>query len=470
MYANPLILSLFISAGVKPSAVQTWAENPEVRPWFNRLAGRDAVVAYLPPRVSHGDATWAVASWLGGGSQRLRWQLAWRRSEEFVACAPYHGHAYWRVVSDDMDPNLVLTVALVEGMLIGCLSDREEAMIELLDALDGLRPSMAARMKQAVFTPAHMPDGVFDAIWIETEDVVGRRRSPRYPVGAEFREISRTALVCRAYFADVFAPKSLDAGCLDDMARVLGDAPVWAAGFPLSWVADDSASARSAWQGTLRRLAQAQEAESVVVALLDRKYAGRIAGMRVPAVIAALPLKHPERAEEQIRAAMDEWNARSKWGLIPYPWAQVNGTSIVVIEGTGQNMYAFLDPEEKPAYAIIGSWLYAAVQAGGLKQVLEQEGEAGGDACWSRAVARTAPFWLWGDFRLGNDVLRLALSAYAFRLVLEDAGGTQQKRQRLNEWKAWLDAFEPLEQCAIRAEPWNGNGLALDINMGSFCR
>lgn len=468
IYANPLVLSLFMSAGVKPAALKEWAENQEIRRWFNRLAGRDVVVAYVPPRTTHADPAWVVASWLGGDSQRLRWQMAWQRSKEFEPRPPHHGHQYWRVVSRDIEPGIVLTVALVEGMLIGCLADREEAIIEVLDAFDGLRPSMGQRVSHAVFTPAHTSRNVEDAVWLDTERMIGLRGSRKYPLGIEFREISHTSLACRAYFVDTRAPQAKHMGDTSELKQVLGDAPVWAAGFPLSWLAGEREASLPVWQSALLRIARDQQADAAVIALLGKRYAGRIAGISVPAVVAALPLTQPERAPQQMQAALDDINASSRWGLIPYPWMRVGQVSVVVIEGTGQNRYASLAPEEKPAYAVSGSWLFLAAQAAILKTLLEQSSSPT-NACWHQAVRETAPLWVWGDFRLGNDALRLALSAYAFKLIFEDAVGTQRQRQRLNEWKAWLDAFEPLEQCAIRAEPWDSNGLAVEVTMGRFC-
>ena len=469
LYENPLVMSLFIGAGVKPAAMKAWADDPQMRAWFDRLAGRDVVVAYVPPRVSHGDPTWVVASWLGGESQRLRWQMAWQRSKEFESRPSHHGHRYWRVMSRDIEPGTVLMVALVEGMLIGCLSDREDAIIELLDTYDGLRPSVAVHSTQPAFIPLGVTTGVLDAVWMEMDAVVERRGASKYPLGIAFREISRTSLTCRAYLPDVPAPRTMRPGRVDELTRIFGDAPVWIMSVPLAWlVHEERENARAAWRSALLDVARAQKAETAVIALLSKSYAGRIVGISVPAVIIALPLAHPEQVPQHVERALDTINAHSRWGLIPYPWAQGTNARIVVIEGTGQNMYARLAPDEKPAYAVNGSWLLFAAQASALKLLLERSG-GGTHPCWWGAVKETAPFWLWGDFRMGSEMIRLALSAYAFALVMQDASGSQRKRQQLNEWKAWLDAFEPLEQCAVSMEPWNSNGLAVDVVMRRVC-
>ena len=103
-------------------------------------------------------------------------------------------------------------------------------------------------------------------------------------------------------------------------------------------------------------------------------------------------------------------------------------SSMTVLENAmlPMDLYSALAPEEKPAYAVSGPWLLLAAQAGSLKLLLSR---AAGDVetCWRKAVVESAPLWAWGDFGLGNDVLRLAFSAYAFKLMLEDAAGSQPR-------------------------------------------
>lgn len=478
MYANPLVLSLFLSAGVRPSVLKTWAEDLQTRAWFDRLAGRDAVLAYVPPRVSHGEPTWIVTSWLGGRSQRLRWQLAWQRPKEFFRMPPRHGHPYWVVDTHEIAPGTVLTFTVVEGMLIGCISESERTILDLLDTYDGLRPSLRSLLGDPAFKPAQITSDTFDAAWVKADIPYSPVRV--HSLGFEFAEVTATTFVCRAYLPVFDAPSSGRKADLAALAKVLGDAPVCMAGLPLRWLLQTPQEGRAtAWQQAIVRLAGEQQADWVVLALLGSPYHGRMAGLRMPAVVGALPLAAPEKVEAQMRDTLDFINSRSRWGLIPYPWqtTRLGATSevaIVVFEGTGQNLYASLAPEAKPAYAVVDNWLLLASQAGVLTQLLARAGAS--SPCLEKAM-KPAPVWFWGDFRTGGDALRLALSAYAFKLLMEDAAGSQARRQQISEWRAWLDAFEPLEQCGVHAAPWehasaggaSGKGLLLTIEMGRRC-
>lgn len=478
MYANPLVLSLFLSAGVRPSALKTWAEDPQTRAWFDRLAGRDAVLAYVPPRVSHGEPTWIVTSWLGGRSQRLRWQLAWQRPKKFFRMPPRHGHPYWVVDTREIAPGTVLTFTVVEGMLIGCVSESERTILDLLDTYDGLRPSLRFLLGDPAFKPAQTTSDTFDTAWVKA-DFPYSQAARAHSLGFEFSEVSATSFVCRAYLPAFEAPSSGREADLAALAKALGDAPVCMASLPLRWLLSASRDRAAVWQEAIRRLAGKQQADWVVLALLGSPYHGRVAGLRMPAMVGALPLTAPEKLDAQINDALDFINSRSRWGLIPYRWhearfGETSEVAVVVLDGTGQNLYASLAPEAKPAYAVLDNWLLLASQGSVLTQLLARAGTS--SPCLEKAMKPT-PVWFWGDFRSGGDALRLALSAYAFKLLMEDAAGSQARRQRINEWKAWLDALEPLEQCVVHAAPWeyasasgvNGKGLLLTIEMGRRC-
>ncbi len=43
-------------------------------------------------------------------------------------------------------------------------------------------------------------------------------------------------------------------------------------------------------------------------------------------------------------------------------------------------------------------------------------------------------------------MVRLGVTAWSLKLLLEDAQGSQATRQRMNEFKAWMDALAPLGQ------------------------
>jgi hypothetical protein len=63
------------TAGVETEDAAELAEDPESRAWFEKLAGREGTLAYLPARFGR-PPVWMAVSHLGGHSQKLRWQLS----------------------------------------------------------------------------------------------------------------------------------------------------------------------------------------------------------------------------------------------------------------------------------------------------------------------------------------------------------------------------------------------------------
>ena len=75
LLANPLALALMRTAGVATEDAAELVDDPESRAWFEKLAGREGTLAYLPERFGR-QPVWMAVSYLGGQSQKLRWQLS----------------------------------------------------------------------------------------------------------------------------------------------------------------------------------------------------------------------------------------------------------------------------------------------------------------------------------------------------------------------------------------------------------
>ncbi|MDD4342720.1 MAG: hypothetical protein PHO14_10895, partial [Kiritimatiellae bacterium] len=134
--ANPLALALMRTAGVDPERAQALTADDESREWFNKLAGREGVLAYLPGRFNAPSA-WMAVSYLGGQSQQLRWQLSLFNVPGFTRVTHFPGRSVWRVATPDVDPRQSLVIAFGEGVLMACLSENPYAIAEVLGAYDG---------------------------------------------------------------------------------------------------------------------------------------------------------------------------------------------------------------------------------------------------------------------------------------------------------------------------------------------
>jgi hypothetical protein len=472
IYRNPLALSLLSSAGVKRSALKDLADDPQVRPWFEKLASRDTVLAYVPAMGPDREPVWVMTSWLGGRSQRLRWQLGWSKLEGFTQAPAHRGRTYWIVDDEMLSSENTLTLALVEGMLIGCISWRHETMRDVLDTLDGMRPSVLQRTGFPNQVAWLDDEQTMDRGWLDAAALMGWRGPAAKPFAYEFTEISPTTFVGRMQWDH--APKSFPSGWDEtrkaSLSALLGETPIAVCAVSSDWLPASLDGAQAGFlYSVAREIVREQGAEGVAVALLGGEYGGRLLGIRVPSVLLAIPLQDAGAVPARMQRMLDRLNARNRWGLIPHR-LDIGAGEITILEGTAGTLYARLPLQDKPAYAVKGDWLLFASNADALANVLRREtGVSDAPPCWSADsdVAAT-PLYLWADFMRGSQTLRLAISAYSLKLLVEDARGTMEQRQRLNEIRAWLDVLEPLGQFAVRAEP-RGEDTTVHFRIGRIC-
>ena len=91
---NPLSRALMRTAGANPDDAGALVTDPESRQWFEKLAGREGTLAYLPGQYGHAPA-WMAVSQLGGESQKLRWQLMLFKVPGFVRMKEFPGRSVW---------------------------------------------------------------------------------------------------------------------------------------------------------------------------------------------------------------------------------------------------------------------------------------------------------------------------------------------------------------------------------------
>ena len=456
---NPLLQSVATSMGVEPAALQSLAGDPAVLAWVRRLAERELIVAYTPRLGGTQAPAWVLASWLGGRSQRLRWQLAWMKVPGLVRHAPHAGTPYWTVQVKELKPGLTLSLALVEGLLIGCLSADNTAMLDLLETYDGRRPSLAAVRRTKITDFWCLDPAAPDHGWMDLDALRGpsgssnRLPAVKYSLAAIEAGYARGNICVPSSWPPIKAgAKPMEAGGLD---RLLGDLPLAAALVrPQSLLAIVEAQAGLEWGGLLAALVTAQRSDSIMLALLSGDYGGRLYGFRVPALIAALPVKDGPAMLPVVKAVLDRLNARQGWGLIPHD-VRVGARSVFAVEGTAQNPFSDLPLEERPAYAICDNWLLVSSSLRSLTNLIARydlpaAAAQAGDARWTDGLdrARGAAYG-WIDLARAQKETRLIVATYSLKLLLEDPRKSQAQRQQLNVLTAWMEALAPLGQTKL---------------------
>lgn len=465
---NPLTQSLFQSLGIEPDELRALAEDPASRRWLESLASDEVLVAYVPELGQRNEPAWLVFGWLGGQSQRLRWQLAWARVPGFVPHPPYRGWRSWTIEEAGQEADTELTVALVEGMALGVFSRDPTALHEVLDVFDGLQPNLTVR-------PDFPASGIWcrdpkapDRGWLNLAALGAQSEQAPPSLTYEWNDLQPAVISGTICGADPFKVEfarypQLKTTGLD---KLFGNVPQGLALLSPALVLpqmEDPAS--PGWFRLFGELLRQEKAGVVALAILGGDFSGRLKGIKLPTLVAGIPVEEEGRALAWMKDALDRLNARYRWGLVPRESPAGQG-KMTIIEGTSTNFLSALLPQESPAYAVRGGWFLLGSNAEGLGKLLAAQ-EATAAATTSRPrwaidlPDQPAPAYVWLDLLKAGQTIRLALSTWSLKLLIEDPRGTLETRQRLNEARAWVDSLMPMETARF----WlRSDGSVMEIN------
>ncbi|HMP35285.1 MAG TPA: hypothetical protein PKC67_13160 [Kiritimatiellia bacterium] len=433
------------------------------------LIGRDdLVLAYVPHLGLYSERAWVFAGWIGGRSQRLRWSQSFLDIPGLSRMESIGGWPVWTWVTRGEQGTFRVTLALVEGMILGCTARDPMAIEMVIDAYNGLFPSIAYRKDLQDWNALLRRSSAADRFWVAGDTRSGIDRS--------FTEVdisdAQTLAAAVRFFppAEVGSlPAVLDA---EPLAGLWGDAALATAAVGVDAVVELMHGAPETWSKALvKDVIVATRAEAVALAVFGGDYSGRFKGIKVPTLMAALQRDEGGDVPALVTPVLDRWNARTQWGLVLVPLA-VGTTTVWRIEATAGSMYAAFGPSEQVAITAVGDWLVVSSNLRGLDALVRARdvGAIGGvTPLWSRSLDRAAGTeavgYLGIDLVRGHEALRLAITAYALKLLFEDASGTRAERQRLNEAKAWLETLATLEQVQATVTA-DGPYLRVDIRTG----
>ena len=477
LLANPLALAMMRTAGVDTEVAASLVEDEASRAWFGKLAGREGTLAYLPGRFGAPPA-WMAVSHLGGDSQKLRWQLSLFRVPGFTRMKQFPGRAVWQVDAPDLDPRMNLVVAFGEGVLLACLSENPFAIAEVLGAYDGtvrrLLDEEASFRRFATDDDRQVPD----RLWLKDESAWASADAPGLVVEIPSLNGRSISLTVESDGAEPVPSVSVPEGDFGALVRRLGGSPcavaqvVRDALVPLPDLPGLPADARFA----LRMILEVA-GPRLTVLFMDGEMGGRLAwgamrtlglsGLRVPTVLLATPAPDPDAAAAAIQRVLDRSNARHRAAFVLRPLVQ-EGVALHVLESAGGDEWVdALARSDRPAFAVLDGWLLASSNLAALQKLVRRAGGEDIPAAWAGLAADradTAAAWL--DLARGGKVVRDAIATWSMAQMFLDGGDSRAARERLNEVRTWIDAFEPLGEARIRLGRRAGRAvLAVDLGL-----
>lgn len=480
LLANPLALALLRTAGVRTEDAAGLVADEESRKWFEKLAGREGTLAYLPGRFG-GAPAWMAVSQLGGESQKLRWQLSLFSVAGFERMSQFPNRSVWRVDSPDLEPGQTLVIAFGEGVILACLSSSPLAIAEVLAADDGnTRRLMEAEPSFARFAKED-DRSVPDRLWIRDESEFASPEAPGITVEIPVLRGDAISLTAATDGAALVPEDRTASVGLESLARLLGNAPCAAALMKREGLLQ---MLSQPWlRGDVRhavRMVSEVATDRVAVVAMDGDMGGRLAwgmmtslglsGLRVPTLLLATPAPDEAQAAETIQRILDSSNARYHAAFVLRP-VSVPPATLYVLESAGGNEWVdALSRSDRPAYAVLDGWLLASSNLSTLQKIAQRaataQAEMGAMPAWTVQADQASALAFWLDLERSGKVARDAIATWSMAQVFMNSGNSQAIREQLNEIKAWIDAFVPFGMAQAQFARREGKTvLSLDLGL-----
>lgn len=474
LLANPLALALMRTAGVATEDAAELVDDPESRSWFEKLAGREGTLAYLPGQFGR-QPVWMAVSYLGGHSQKMRWQLSVFRVPGFQRMQAFPGRSVWRVHAPDLDPGQHLVVAFGEGVLMACVSADLLAIEEVLAAYDGRGQRLLEREPGfAAFAQADdrtLPD----RFWLRDRSEFAAPQAPGIAVDVPVLSAAAMRLSAATKGAEIVPEDRASAVDWTPLANRLGAAPCLAAAVRRDLLLQiwNRPDLTRDGRHVLRMVLDVAAADRLVAIAMDGDLGGRLtvgvmrllgAGVRVPTLMLATPALDPAAAQAAIQRVLDASNARYRAAFVLKPVVLPQAT-LYVLESAGRDEWVDELPlSDRPAYAVLDGWLLASSNLAALQKLAEAPSPAGAAApAWRQTLDHPGAVSAWIDLARSGKAARGAIATWS--IVQAATGGDAEVGRRLNEAKVWIEAFEPFREARAQLGRRDG-ATALTVDLG----
>lgn len=463
---NPLTTSVALALGADPEEWDEQAVSPDTQRFLDTLAANDVFLAYVPEMRITGRPAWVFSAWLGGGSQRLRWTLKSMKDPNLRRASSRNGWHVWVWTPKGMKHGERITFSIVEGMLVGCIAADTLGIEDVLACYDGHLPSLADRPELQVAPP----QDALDRGWVRTPGAPTARPPVRYTL-----KLSPSGSLAGTVFSPSRPPQLLvppPQGSVDEFSDLVRAHP--AAGLVVHRALAAHWLQQAFTNPVGREVAayvQSYEPGAVALALLGGKYSGRFMAVRLPTLMASVPTLDAGHAVLALHKAFDRLNAATPWGLVPQT-IRIDTQRVYAIESTGRSTYADLEEKERIAYVPFARSVVFSSNLETLQKLLAEAASAppAEPGRMAQGIQRMrdqhALGYLWMDLEEGAKIMRLAVTAWSLKLLIEDPRASQATRQRLNDAKAWIDTLAPLKTLHLWARPVQ-DGLEYEFQLGA---
>ena len=450
---NPAGVSLLTVLGVDLETLR----DPSIKPLLNLFAEDKVAVAFVPELGFLSEPAWVFSSWMGGKAIALRWS---KKIIQRVGLIPLPSHSGWPVwmteeVFDDRGTRFMF--ALADGVAVGVLSRDPAAIEEALAAYNGYYPSVFHRPDLQPMIDEALASEQPDRGWLIPR-LLGLDAA--WPAWLSFNlSLDREERFSAAahYPMDEMPPREIDPVAWSPVRPRLAATSVgYAVASPTLTDAFLTRSLPQPWMAPFRPLLVGGDGPLVAAAagILTDEFSGRFKGIKLPTLLVAARIRDGVDPSTLLADLIDRVNGYYQWQLVPR-YERVGDVTVAVLESGGASLYSALGRQEYPSVAILDSWLVLGSNFKGLRTWLTGLDPAMVDV--SAVPDGPDPLLgLWFDLAEGGKAIRLALSAWSLKLMLESPVDSGPAREKISEIKAWIDTLVPLETLTLTIEQHGG--------------
>ena len=465
--SHPAARAILMSAGIREEEWGNLASNRETRAWIQRLASKETVLAYVPSLGFQRQPAWVFASWIGGESQSLQWKLRFFNISGLRPVRVDLGRTIWMARAGFLQPGEYLSLALTEGMVLGCVSSDPAGVRWLLETSDGYptRPSVAT---SGILTAARALVPTDRPHWgwcnLPVSDDATRFMPGLVGFSAAFLPTGRLDLELVGNQAIAGGGALASHPDFAKLAAFLGTSPDLVTVMPLAWTRPLLLqSTAPLWAEAVGELIDRQGAPTnalAFLALLNREHSGRVRGalgksvaalvgkgLRVPTLMVGVQLDNEGEATARVNRMIGQLNARYGWSLETHV-EEREGHSLTLIAESRRNFYGKFNPEEQVACVMVDKWLILASNAAILRRLLHRNATPTEEQTWTLGAADASAL-AWADLAHCGKTLKETVAVAQLASMVGDSQNSTNTQTFLETARDWIGRAQHLEQAAV---------------------
>ena len=434
---NKLIKSLLKIINANLTGNFTENSDAKLQSFIKDIAPEETLLAYIPALGNSGRPAWIAAFWIGNTAHQLRWALNLKKYNKLESLGTFGWRTIWRFKEPATKSGMKLTFTICEGILLGCLSQDEFALQEVLMTYEGFKPSVSDSLKSV----QNLTQISLDKGWLKWRPVHSKSNDPIL-VTYQISSFTSNAFACEIKIHSKTKSYQPISGTIDLTlpGTLLGDLPAATLVLPLPLTRMLVASAVP-WQFRhivdrfLKDVNALWNSSYIIGAVFTGKYSGLLnlsaflnqdfnskknistLQIKIPTIMAMVKVKSANAASSFVFHILDELNAEAGKGfIIDSSPILADNYSVYTVEVTTDSSLANLPRDQRPAYAYIKNWLIFSSNAGSLIKLIEcnQSEDVIHTGKWQEEIeTNKLAGCLYMDLNAMAKVLRLPLMLYA---------------------------------------------------------